>query len=295
MKGDPKLPDNQMQFSLGCAVWAFKGWVGEFYPPKSRATDFLNLYSRRFDTVEGNATFYVVPDREVLKRWAAETPSGFEFCLKLTRDFTHNGLLKPSIPNAFKFLEHVQVLDTRLGVTFAQLPPSYSPDSINDLTEFFTALSFTKTQLALEVRHPDWFIEPHQSHLNDLLQKLGIGRVMLDSRPVYASDDDPQVHSDRRKPRLPLQFSLTADFAIVRFISHPTLKLNEPFFQEWVTQIDLWLQQGIRIYFFVHCPTEERSPHNARHFQHMLEAQGVAVPPLLWDGLEVPPTQLNLF
>jgi uncharacterized protein YecE (DUF72 family) len=284
-----------MTFSLGCAVWAFKGWVGDFYPPKSRPTDFLSLYSQRFNTVEGNATFYVVPDREVLKRWVAETPQGFEFCLKLPRELTHNGLLKSSIPGSIRFFEHVQTLGDRLGITFAQLPPSYSPDAIADLTEFLTTWATTKAPLALEVRHPDWFSEPHQSKLNDLLQQLGIGRVLLDSRPVYEADDDPQINSARRKPRLPLQISLTANFALVRFISHPRLDLNEVFLQEWVHQIDLWLQQGIQVYFFVHCPTEERSPHNARHFQHLLESHAINVPALPWSSLEAPPTQLSLF
>ena len=53
-----------MNFFIGCAVWAYKGWVGELYPQGTRTADFLNLYSRRFTTVEGNTTFYAVPNQE---------------------------------------------------------------------------------------------------------------------------------------------------------------------------------------------------------------------------------------
>lgn len=39
-----------MNFSIGCAVWAYKGWVGEFYPPESRPSEFLQLggFGREF-------------------------------------------------------------------------------------------------------------------------------------------------------------------------------------------------------------------------------------------------------
>jgi uncharacterized protein YecE (DUF72 family) len=45
-------------FHLGCAVWGYKDWVGDLFPPGSKSGDFLSLYSRRLTTVEGNTTFY---------------------------------------------------------------------------------------------------------------------------------------------------------------------------------------------------------------------------------------------
>ncbi|WP_414544737.1 DUF72 domain-containing protein [Nostoc sp. CCY0012] len=284
-----------MNFFIGCAVWAYKGWVGELYPQGTRATEFLHLYSRRFTTVEGNTTFYAVPNQETVTRWANETPPGFEFCLKLPRDITHKGLLQPAIPDALAFLEQMRPLGKHLGPMFAQLPPSYSPALIDDLTSFLEAWPRTEAPLALEVRHRDWFIEPYQSNLTEILVKLGVGRVLLDSRPIYTGEDDPQLNSQRRKPKLPLQLSVTAPFSLIRFISHPTLSENQPFLEEWVQQIEQWLQRGTRIYFFVHCPFEERSPGTARYFQQLLEQNNVAVPPLPWNNLEHPPNQLSLW
>jgi uncharacterized protein YecE (DUF72 family) len=284
-----------VNFLIGCAVWAYKGWVGELYPQSTRATDFLHLYSRRFTTVEGNTTFYAIPNQETVSRWARETPPGFEFCLKLPRDITHQGLLQPYIPAALKFLEGMRPLGKRLGPIFAQLPPSYAPTLLKDLTTFLEAWPSLDVPLALEVRHQDWFREPHRSNLTTLLETLGVGRVLLDSRPIYSGDDDPQLHSERRKPKLPVEFSVTAPFSLIRLISHPDLSVNQPFMDEWVTQIQQWLQAGVRIYFFVHCPTEERSPTTARHFQQLLEQSGVIIPPLPWNDLEHPPNQLSLW
>ena len=285
-----------MSFHLGCAIWAYKGWLGELFPADSRAADFLKLYSRRFTAVEGNTTFYSIPDADTVKRWAAETPAGFEFCLKLPKTLTHNGLLQPALPGTLAFLETMGGLGDRLGPLLAQLPPSYSPAHFDDLKAFLTALPRGKAEFALEVRHLDWFKAPHAAKLTQLLERLGVARVLLDTRPIYDAPDNPQLHSERKKPKLPLQPSVTAPFSLVRFISHPDLALNQPFWNEWVALVDQWLQQGTRIYFFVHCPLEERSPTNARHFQQLLERHHLPVDPLPWEAIvQATPTQLTLF
>ncbi|NJN86459.1 MAG: DUF72 domain-containing protein [Leptolyngbyaceae cyanobacterium SL_7_1] len=283
-----------MNFQLGCAIWAYKPWVGELYPAGSRATEFLSLYSQRFTTVEGNTTFYSTPDEATIARWVAETPAGFEFCLKLPRSVTHQGALTPMIPAALHFLDHMSQLGDRLGVCFAQLPPSYSPRQFSDLTAFLQAWHYDKSRLALEVRHLDWFKQPHASQLNELLQQHGVGRVLLDTRPIYDCPDDPQLKSERKKPRLPLQKVMTADFGLIRYISHPDRALNSRFLLEWVEQVAEWLQQGKQLYFFVHCPVEERSPANARYVQQLLEQQGIPMATPVWE-IDVAPTQLSLF
>jgi uncharacterized protein YecE (DUF72 family) len=282
-------------FFLGCAVWSYKGWIGDFYPPNSRPSDFLRLYSRRLTAVEGNTTFYAVPDAETVVRWVAETPSGFVFCPKLPRDLTHTNALRSAIPGALQFLKRMQGLGDRLGPIFAQLPPHYGPPLLDDLTAFLIAWPRDEAPLVVEVRHPGWFQEPHAGALTEVLKKLGVGRVLLDTRPIYDAPEDRHIHSERRKPQLPLQPCVTAPFSLVRFISHPHREYNQPFLEEWVGLIDRWLRQGVQIYFFVHCPVEAQSPGTARHFQQLLEQRGVPVPPLPWRPLTPPLAQLGLF
>lgn len=290
-------------FNLGCAVWAYKGWIGDFYPQGSRANELLRLYSDRFTTVEVNSTFYVIPDRQTIERWAKDTPTGFRFCPKLPKQLTHNGLLCPYVEQALHFLELISGLGDRLGVALIQLPPSYSPANFQDLANFLQALPNHKYQLAVEVRHADWFKAPHRDRLNQLLQTFGIGRVLLDSRPIYdlplGDEVDPElslpVQQERRKPNLPMLPVVTAPFSIVRFISHPNRDLNVRFWHEWTNYLQEWLANGTQVYFFVHCPIEERSPHNAKYFQEMLEKANISLPPLPWDSLAIPPQQLTLF
>ncbi|PZU96694.1 MAG: DUF72 domain-containing protein [Pseudanabaena sp.] len=294
------------QFYLGCAVWAFKNWVGDFYPKGSRANEFLGLYSDRLITVEVNSTFYVIPDRLTVERWAKETPANFRFCPKFPKHFTHRGLLSPHLDQALEFLDLMSSFGDRLGVSFVQLPPSYSPTNFSDLENFLTNLPSQDFQIALEVRHQEWFQEEHGDRLNKLLQSLGIGRVLLDSRPIYnlPSGDDSdfwevnlqeEVAQERRKPNLPLQPIVTAPFSIVRFVSHPERDHNVKFWQEWRILLSNWLASGTEVYFFMHCPVEERSPHNLKYFQNMLEKANMPIPTLPWDDLPPPPQQLTLF
>jgi uncharacterized protein YecE (DUF72 family) len=282
-----------MSFLLGCAIWSYPGWVGELFPKGSRSQDFLKLYSRRLHAVEGNTTFYAIPGEETVARWAEETPEGFEFCPKLPRELTHNGALSPYIDGALAFLERMQGLGSRLGPHFLQLPPGYAPDRRADLTELLHAWPGA-APLAVVVRHPAWFREPQGPRLDALLEARGVGRVILDTRPIYSGPDDPQVLSERKKPKVPLVTAVTAPFAFVRYISHPDPERNEAFLAEWAARVEGWLRAGTRVYFFVHCPVEERSPSVARRFQALLEERGAPVGPLPWNLIKEEPKQLKL-
>lgn len=284
------------QFRLGCAVWSYPGWVGSVYPPGTSGQKALRCYGERFWAVEGNTTFYGVPTAATVQRWGSLVPDGFRFCLKLPRDVTHLGPLLDRGPAALVFAERAAALGDRCGPLFAQLPPSYGPSQSADLRQFLSQWrQSTDVPLALEVRHRDWFLPHWRDLLNGWLRELGIGRVVLDTRPIYRgldlARDDPQRQSQRRKPDLPLQACVTAEFAIVRFISHPEAWRNEAYLLEWRDRVLRWLERGVQLYFFVHCPIEEHSPHTARQFQALLEAATVpavaAIAPLPWNQLSI--------
>lgn len=285
-------------FRIGCAVWAYKDWLGDFYPTGSRATNFLHLYGERMTCVEGNTTFYSVPTPETVQRWADNTPETFRFCPKLPRTVTHGGALMPQLSAALDFLSLMQGLGPRLGPIFAQLPPRYSPASFADFETFVASWPHQKNPLAVEVRHLDWFKSPQADRLDALLTRFGVGRVLLDTRPIFTWSNpanDPQLRSERKKPRVPLRPTATANVVLVRYISHPELDKNRDFLAGWVERVGEWLTQGLTVYFFVHCPDETQSPAIARYFQMQLEKAGIDVPPLPWSLLESPPQQLGLF
>ncbi|MCB9762288.1 MAG: DUF72 domain-containing protein [Alphaproteobacteria bacterium] len=285
-----------MRFYLGCAVWAFPGWVGSFFPPGTRQPDMLRLYGERMWTVEGNAVFYAVPPAETLARWVEMTPPGFRFCPKIPRVISHEGALAPKIPEALSFLRYMRDgLGQRLGPVFLQLPPGYGPERGPDLARLLNAWRREADHpLLVEVRHPGWFTPEYEDRLDTLLRRLGMGRVLLDTRPIYAGEDDPQAESQRRKPELPLHPVATGPVVFVRFISHPDPARNTAELEAWAAQVHAWLDEKRTVFFFVHCPFEEFSPACARRFQALLEARGAPVPPLPWTQLP-PPPQVALF
>lgn len=285
------------QFWLGCAVWSHRDWLGNFLPAGTPNQALLAQYSRRVTAVEGNTTFYAVPKTATVQRWATQVPPQFRFCLKLHQRITHSGLLYPQAGVAQQFLTLMQPLQANLGPYFAQLPPRYSPANLADLTDFLSQWPTQSAPLALEVRHLGWFQPTIADRLQAVLRDRGIGRVLLDTRPIYDGDDDPQRRSKRRKPRVPLQPIVTAPFTIVRYISHPVLERNRDYLAGWVEHIRDWLAQDIAVYFFVHCPDESRSPLILREFHTRLTAAQVPVPPLPWDECpdDPAPTQLSLF
>ncbi len=284
-----------MPISIGCAIWSYSGWVGEVYPPKTPSKEYLRVYSHHFPAVEGNTTFYAIPDRVTIDRWIAQTPPEFKFCLKFPRAITHNGLLEPYTLAAQAFMTQMQELGERLGVMFIQLPPNYSPEGLADLSTFLTAISSQSVKIALEVRHLDWFKSPHREQLNELLFRLGVGRVILDSRPIYEADPSEKLVVECKKPHVPIDLTLTAPFSLIRYISHPIRSANQRWLEGWTSQIQTWLQRDTQIYMFVHCPIEDRSPINARYLDEVFRQSGILLDLLPPKFTDRSPLQLKLF
>ena len=291
-----------MPISIGCAIWSYPGWVGEVYPLKTPPKDFLRGYSHHFPAVEGNTTFYAIPDKVIIDRWIAQTPSGFKFYLKFPRAITHNGLLEPHVLPAQAFISQMQALGDKLGVMFIQLPPNYTPERFSDLTAFLIALQqnvsnslLSAPAIALEVRHLDWFKSPHQARLNELLTKLNIGRVILDSRPIYEAAKSGEVVIACKKPQVPIDLTLTAPFTLIRYVSHPVRSANQIWLEGWARQIQIWLQDDIQVSMFFHCSIEAKSPINARYLHELLVGMDVSIDPLPPRFIDDAPVQLNLF
>ena len=78
-----------MRFIAGTSGYSYKEWKGHFYPEDLPAAKMLEFYAERFDSVEINATFYRMPDRKMLAKWAVQVPETFTFVLKAPQRITH--------------------------------------------------------------------------------------------------------------------------------------------------------------------------------------------------------------
>ncbi len=248
-------------FYIGCPMWANKTWVGNFYPAHTSANDFLRLYSRKLNAVEGNTVFYALPSSETITRWKQETPETFRFCPKVSRSISHAASLQNSKEETLQLVERMQELGTRLGTLFLQLPPSLGITKLAQLEAFLHEWP-SEVRLAVEVRHPSFYTEHHALTLNTLLRRHNVGRVMMDTRPISigSAEENQILHTLERKPDLPLQIAVTTDFVFLRYIGHPRMEVNDPLLDTWAQQIGQWLKQGTTVYTFCHCPFEKHSP-----------------------------------
>jgi uncharacterized protein YecE (DUF72 family) len=284
-------------FYIGCPIWGYKEWIGTFFPPHTPQKDFLRLYSQKLTAVEGNTTFYAVPPAATIARWRQDTPETFRFCFKIPRDISHSGLLAEAKEATQAFIHRMQGLGERLGPMFLQLPPSFGPDHLPQLQAFLNFWPQTP-RLAVEVRHPAFFSEPHASALDNLLQMHQVGRVLMDTRPIrIGTAEERQILQAReRKPDLPVVTVVASDFAFVRYIGHPRMEVNEPFLDTWAQQMTLWLRQGMTIFAFCHCPFEVHSPSICLELYRRVQAL-ISLPALPWqkESTDSEPEQPTLF
>lgn len=178
-----------MQIYLGCSGWSYAdppekgGWTKVFYP--SSQTKRLSYYSRFFDTVEMDSTFYEKFYKYMTKQTFIgldnATPENFEFSIKVPETVTHIKRLdvrKGAIASLEEFLDKISPLKitNKLGAILVQLPPSLTVSDFKDTENFLDRLP-SGYQYALEFRHPSWNTEGPW----EMLKHYDIAAVMTDS------------------------------------------------------------------------------------------------------------------
>lgn len=277
-----------LPYFLGCPVWACDRWVGKLYTNKNRRT-WMRDYSRVFNTVEGNSTFYGIPSAATVQRWADQSEDGFRFVLKFPRSITHDCQLNECKADTREFLDLLEILAAadRLGPTFLQLPPTFHRHQLEDLEGYLRQLP-REFPFAVEVRHSDYFDNSDtEFRLIDLLLELGMDWVLFDSRALFAKppSDESELASQHRKPRIPLRTTVTGNHPIVRFVGRNKISDAAGEIREWATTMATWLEQGLQPFLFTHSPNDEFAPDLATMFHQELRQ-------LIPELPELPNTQL---
>lgn len=144
-----------MRLLAGTSGFSYKAWKGSFYPEDLKDPAMLGFYASRLPAVEINNTFYRMPTRTLLEKWAGEVGAGFTFVLKASQRITHRKRLHDCGDDVRYFLETASVLGPRLGPVLFQLPPNLKQD-VGRLRSFLAVLP-EGTRAAFEFRHESWF------------------------------------------------------------------------------------------------------------------------------------------
>jgi uncharacterized protein YecE (DUF72 family) len=133
--------------------------VDVFYPPGARQEEFLPFYSRVFDTVELDSTFYKPPEPTIARSWARHTPPGFRFAAKVPRSVTHDAHLRGANPEMSELARALEPLGEKLGPILVQMPPDFLNDRDNAeaLSRFFDQAP-QGLHYAVEFRDVSWHV-----------------------------------------------------------------------------------------------------------------------------------------
>ena len=147
------------------------GWSYFNVPNRDR----LNAYSRVFDFVEVNSTFYSYPSFDRVRAWRTRVPSDFEFAVRCHRDLTHRYLLEPR-EESHQVLGRMVSICRLLGAEtlLLETPATMElTDSRLDAIESFLRSADTEgVQLAWEVRRLS--AADYDMRLSELMKDLGI-------------------------------------------------------------------------------------------------------------------------
>jgi uncharacterized protein YecE (DUF72 family) len=143
-----------------------------------------------------------------------------------------------------------------------QLPASFGPEQLGVLLAFLRRLPLDRSW-ALELRHPGFFDESDaHRRVDELCVERGIGRVVLDSRPLHAvpAESDAATDEKQNKPNLPVLAEVAGLHPIVRVIGQDRPGGTLDGLLVWVPQVVDWLSAGREPYVFVHQPENLDSP-----------------------------------
>ncbi|HEY6150655.1 MAG TPA: DUF72 domain-containing protein [Gaiellaceae bacterium] len=212
-----------MAIRVGTCSWADESLSKYFYPPKVKgAEERLRYYTDRFDTVEANSTYYRLPDRELVQKWADRTPEGFVMHVKAFGVMTRHPVKVEQLPTD---LREDAPLDERgrvdrpprefraeifrrfhdalvplretgkLGGILMQFPPYVVPrPAAWDYLEWAQG-QLGGDEMLVEFRHGSWLDDEHRDETLAFLERHGMTYVIVDAPRTGGANVLPTVIS----------------------------------------------------------------------------------------------------
>jgi uncharacterized protein YecE (DUF72 family) len=166
---------------IGTAGWSI---------PRASAARFagegthLRRYAQVLRCAEINSSFHRPHAAATYERWAASTPDGFCFAVKIPRTVTHDRELRATRPLVERFFDESAGLGRKRGPVLVQLPPSLAFER-RVATRFFDLLRARfDGSIVCEPRHPSWFAPAADA----LLVRQRVARVAADPPPAPGAD-----------------------------------------------------------------------------------------------------------
>jgi uncharacterized protein YecE (DUF72 family) len=260
------------QILIGTSGYSFKDWVGPFYPPGTRPGEFLPFYSRSFDALELNSSFYGIPKPEIVARMAERTPADFHFVVKLHQGLTHDQKLEEAGLRDFRLAIEPLKSAGKYDGLLAQFPWSFQRTPEN--RRYLAALrdQLPEEPLFVEFRHDSWLTPELEPSLRE--RKLG-----------FCAVDGPRL-----KGLLPPVAPLTSEDAYIRFHGRNAARwwsgtretrydydYRRDELEEWLGKIRELSERARRIYLFFNNCHAGQAARSAKLMQELLRQHHLPV------------------
>jgi len=174
--------EKMTELLIGTGGWAY------FQIPGLKS---LEAYSKVFNFVEVNSTFYEVPSLELVKSWRNRVPHDFEFAVRCHRDVTHRYQMEPAEEaiKTFNIMSDIcNILKARFLVLETPAKIHFNNDKLNTIRDFLGSINQKGTKLVWEIRRNNGDKIPD-----------GILKLMSDQSIVHCVDlskENPAIESD---------------------------------------------------------------------------------------------------
>jgi uncharacterized protein YecE (DUF72 family) len=216
---------------VGTSGWSYPHWDDVLYAPGTPPQDRLEVYARRFDTAELNASHYRWPSNRSFAAWRHRLPEGFLLSVKVSRGLSHaKRLYAPEV-----WIERIasgwHELGDRRGVVLVQLAPGHERDDAR--LEYFLERVPPWMRVAVEFRHPSW----HDEGIFQLLERFDAAYCVMSGA------------------QLPCVLRATAPFVYLRMHGPSQDHLysgsyNDNDLSWWADRIHEWEQTGRDVFVY---------------------------------------------
>ncbi len=177
---------------VGTCGFAYKDWIGPFYPPRTRSEEMLPFYARQFPAVEIDMSYYGIPQTSTIASMERRTPENFRFSFKIPQTVTHPPEGAGRIhADARQFREALAPLreSGKLACVLAQFPNGFKPSDQNRDYVRRVVNAFEELPVVVEFRHRAW----QTPETFDMLRDQNAGFCNVD---MPAFEELPKSSSD---------------------------------------------------------------------------------------------------
>lgn len=175
-----------VDIKIGTAGWDYKDWIGPFYPKILEKSQYLSHFSKFFNLVEINSTFYNLPSDTMVLNWINRVPEQFSFIVKVWQKITHK-LGNPDLTSRInEFFLKLAPLKKKIIGFLLQFPPwfNYTEGHLNQLIFLLKEIPF-EYRYIIELRNNSWFDEEILQELIDGEKRILGTTYMPGVNPIY--------------------------------------------------------------------------------------------------------------